>query len=367
MKKGDNRKEILMKKTWKAVVCGVLAAAVLAGCGSSEKPAETTTAAPTQAESSAAQQETTEKAESNDTATSQYPTRPVSAVVAWKVGGGQDLMVRAVATYFKDFANGQALVTTNVEGGSSVQGVTEYLGYEADGYNLLSWATAQTIKTHMQETSYSVSDFQPVCNIVSGNPYILVRSDSEFQTVNDLVEYAKANPGKLTIGNSGAGGGNHLAALQFCIGAGIEANHIGYEGGSASAQATLSGEIDCSVNVPSEGLTSVESGELRMLCLLGEERSEFFPDVPTAKEAGIDVVNEQNRGFVIHKDVPAETVEALEAIFKQVCEDERFKQQTKELNMEIKWMDSETYAESLKAEDELYKNIIQSNQLGDKY
>lgn len=276
-------------------------------------------------------------------------------------------MARAVAASFKDYANGQPLVISNVEGGSSVQGVTEYLGYEADGYNLLSWATAQTIKTHMQETKYSIDDFQPVANMVSGNPYILVRTDSPFGTVADLVEYAKANPGKLTIGNSGAGGGNHLAALQFCLATGIEANHIGYDGGSASAQATLSGEVDCSVNVPAEGLTSVEAGDLRMLCLLAEERSEFFPDVPTAKELGFDVVNNQDRGFVIHKSVPMETVKKLEAIFKQVSEDEAFKKQAKELNMEVKFLGIDDYTAALKAEDAMYKEIIQANSLGDKY
>ncbi len=349
-----------MKKTWKVFICCTVAMAIMAGCAS--KSPEQTTAAPESTGQTKASIES--KSDSND---NDYPNRPVSAVCAWKVGGGQDLMVRAVATYFKDYANGQSLVTTNIEGGSSVQGVTEYIGYEADGYNLLSWATAQTIKTHMQETKYSINDFQPVCNMVSGNPYILVRADSQFQTVNDLVDYAKANPGKLTMGNSGAGGGNHLAALQFCLEAGIEVNHIGYEGGAASAQATLGGEVDCSMNVPSEGLTNVESGELRMLCLLAQERSDFFPDVPTAKECGIDVVNEQNRGFVIHKDVPKETVKALEAIFKQVSEDEGFQQQAKELNMEVKWMGIDEYTESLKAEDELYKNIIQSNGLGDKY
>lgn len=358
-----------MKKNWKIMILCVAAAAMAAGCGQS---GQQTTAAPqteavqeTKAEETKAEET---KAEAQDAAAaSDYPSRPLSAMVGWKVGGGQDLMVRAVANHIKNYANGQPMVVTNVDGGASVQGVVEYMGYEADGYNLLSWATAQTIKTHMQATDYSVEDFQPVCNIVSGNPYILVRSDSQFGSVSDLVEYAKANPGKLTIGNSGAGGGNHLAALQFCIATGIEANHIGYEGGSASAQATLSGEVDCSVNVPSEGIASVEAGDLKMLCLLAEERSDFFPDVPTAKESGIDVVNEQNRGFVIHKSVPMDTVKKLESIMKQVAEDEAFIEQAKEINMEIKYMGIDEYTQSLKEEDQLYKEIIQSNGLGDKY
>lgn len=81
------------------------------------------------------------------------------------------------------------------------------------------------------------------------------------------------------------------------------------------------------MNVPSEGLANVESGELRMLCILAEERSDFFPDVPTAIEEGINVVNQQNRGFVIHKSVPAEIVQRLEEIFKQIAEDENFQAQ----------------------------------------
>ncbi len=358
-----------MRRKWSVMISCVLAAALMAGCGASEKEttaattAETTVAA--SEEAAAAVPEETKETEKGDA--SGYPDRPVSAVVAWKVGGGQDLMVRAVAASFKEYANGQPLVISNVEGGSSVQGVTEYLGYEEDGYNLLSWATAQTIKTHMQETKYAVDDFQPIANMVSGNPYILVRNDSPFETVSDLVEYAKANPGKLTIGNSGAGGGNHLAALQFCLATEIEANHIGYDGGSASAQATLSGEVDCSVNVPSEGLTSVESGELRMLCLLAEERSQFFPDVPTAKELGFDVVNNQDRGFVIHKSVPKEVVEQLESIFKKISENEEFQKQAKELNMEVKFLGTEDYTAALKEEDAMYKEIIQLNKLGEKY
>ena len=100
---------------------------------------------------------------------------------------------------------------------------------------------------------------------------------------------------------------------------------------------------------------------------IAEERSDFFPDVPTAKELGFDVVNNQDRGFVVHKSVPMETVKQLEAIFKQISEDEAFQKQAKELNMEVKFLGTDDYAEALKAEDAMYKEIIQKNGLGDKY
>lgn len=296
-----------------------------------------------------------------------YPDKPVTAVVPWKVGGGADLIFRAVAGQFPKYANNQAMVINNIDGGSSVQGVTEYTTMKSDGFNLITWGTAQTIKTHMQETKYMVTDFKPIASFVSDSPYILVKADSEFESLQDLIDYAKANPGQLTMGNSGAGGGNHLAALQFCIAADIEVNHIAYEGGGASAQGTLGGEVDCSMNMPAEGLPSVESGELRMLAVLSDERSPFFSDVPTAKEQGLDVVNEQMRGILIHKDAPEGVAEKLETIFDELAKDEEFKKAVADLNMNFKYLGAADYENALKTEDELYKGIIKGNKLGDLY
>ena len=296
-----------------------------------------------------------------------YPERPVTAVVGWSVGGGQDLMVRAAGNYFTEYSGGQPLVVQNIEGGSSVVGCTEYLTMEADGYNILSWNTAQTIKTHMQETAYSIDDFKPICNMVAENPYILVKADCEFETLADLVEWAKANPGELTVGNSGTGGGNHLAALQLELVCGIEVNHIGYDGGAKSAQAVLSGEIMCSVNSPAEGLSSVEAGDLRMLCLFGDQRSDFFPDVPTALESGYEVIDNQLRGFIVHKSVSDDVVAALEGIFEQVAANPEFVQACADLGKGVRFMGAAEYAEFLATENALYEDIIKTNGLGDKY
>ena len=347
-----------MKKIINLSLCIILfIAAPLSGCqGAPSSSAPVTSTAPTESSSGTA-----------PAVSDKYPEKPVVAVVAWAPGGATDLMVRAVGKAFKTYSDGQPMLVTNLEGAASVQGVTEYTTFQPDGYNVLTWATAQTVKTHMQETPYSTLDFQPICSFVCDSPYILVKADSPFKTVSDLIEYAKANPGKLTMGNSGAGGGNHLAALQFSIAAGIEVNHIAYTGGGPSAQATLSGEIDCSMTVPAEGLANVEEGELRMLCILAEERSLFFPDVPTAKESGIDVINLQTRGFVIHKDAPAGVAEKLEAICKKIYEDADFQKTLKDLNMNVKFMGIDEYGAALAAEDELYKGIIQSAKLGDKY
>jgi len=295
-----------------------------------------------------------------------YPTMPVTALVSWAPGGASDLLTRTIANHFNEFA-GQPMIVNNIDGGASVVGVTEYMGYESNAYNVLFWATAQTIKTQMQVTPYAATDFQAVASFTFDSPYILVNKDSPFQTLQDLVEYAKANPGKLTMGNSGAGGGNHLAALQFGIAAGIEINHIPYGGGGASAQGAMAGEVDCSMNVPPEGIAQIESGDLRVLAVLSAERSPFFPDVPTAKESGYDAVNEQARGFVVHKDTDPAIVAKLEEIFRNISEKEEFQKAVADMTMNAKFMNAEEYGAAIAAEDELYKGIIQENGLGDRY
>jgi tripartite-type tricarboxylate transporter receptor subunit TctC len=296
-----------------------------------------------------------------------FPDKPVTVIVPWGVGGASDLLFRAVANTFPKYANGQTLIVKNVNGASSVQGMTEYLSARPDGYTIAMWATAQTIRTQMAKTPYAASDFPALFAAVDDSPYILVKKDSPFKTVNDLVNYAKANPGKLTIGNSGAGGGNHLAALQFCIGTGITANHIPYGGGAQSAQATLSGEIDCSVNVPAEGLTNVDSGDLRMLVVIGDQKMAAYPNVPTTVSMGLNVINRQTRGAVVLKKVPADVKARLEAIFAQICADPGFQADLRKLAMNPVYANGAGYDKMIAAEDKLYKGIIQANKLGDRY
>ena len=298
---------------------------------------------------------------------SSFPVKPVNCIVGWKAGGGSDMITRAVANAFKKYSGDQPMIVTNIEGGSGVQGISEYMGYPQDGYTILSWATAQTIKAHMQSVNYDTLDFVPLGSFTLDSPYLLVQKDSPFQNLQDLIDFAKANPGELTIANAGTGGGIHLAALQLCMSAEIEANHIAYEGGAGAAQGLASGEVMCSMNMPPEGLPLIQSGDLRILCITSRERSPFFPDVPTAIESGFDFCNEQYRGFVVTKETPQEAVDALESIFRQIAEDEEFQKAVADINMNAFFLDGAEYAQALKDEDTLYQQLIQSSGIGDRY
>jgi tripartite-type tricarboxylate transporter receptor subunit TctC len=296
-----------------------------------------------------------------------FPDKPVTVIVPWAVGGASDLLFRAVAASFPKYANGQQLIVKNVEGASSVVGMTEYMAARPDGYTIAMWATAQTIRTQMAKAPYEAVDFRALFSAVEDSPYILVHKDSPFKTVNDLVNYAKLNPGKVAMGNSGAGGGNHLAALQFCITTGIQVNHIPFGGGSQSAQATLAREVDCSMNVPAEGLASVASGDLRILAIIGDKKMAAYPNVPTTVEMGLNVINKQTRGAVILKTVPEGIALRFETIFKQICADPEFQEALRKLSMNPLYADGAAYGRMIAEENELYKKIIQNNKLGNRY
>jgi len=298
---------------------------------------------------------------------SNFPDKPVTVIVPWAMGGASDLLFRTISATFPKYANGQPLIVKNVEGAGSVVGMTEYLSARPDGYTIAMWATAQTIKTQMAKVPYEAADFRALFSAVEDSPYILVHKDSPFKTVNDLISYAKANPGKLTMGNSGTGGGNHLAALQFCIETGITVNHIPFSGGGPSAQATLAREIDCSMNVPAEGLPNVDSGDLRMLVIVGDKKMPAYQNVPTTVEMGLNVINKQTRGAVVLKTVPEGIVRRYDAIFKQISADPDFQSALRKLSMNPLYADGATYTKMIADENELYKKIIQDNHLGDRY
>jgi tripartite-type tricarboxylate transporter receptor subunit TctC len=236
-----------------------------------------------------------------------------------------------------------------------------------DGYDVLTWAGAQTIKTHVSKVDYSVADFKPVIRLISNYTYILVQANSPFKTLKDFVDYAKANPGKVMMGHAGTGGGGHLASILFCKKAGIEVTYVPFTGGGPAATGLLSGQTMISMNIPPEGLTNIEGGQLRALCTMSPKRLEQLPNVPTAKEAGVDIVYFQSRGLVVHKDTPDAIVKKLHDIYKKCLDDPIVQKKFYDMITAVTYGSSREYGKELVDEDKLMEQIIKENKIGDKY
>jgi tripartite-type tricarboxylate transporter receptor subunit TctC len=297
-----------------------------------------------------------------------YPVRPVTAHVPWGAGGGSDIVFRTIGEVFPKYSGGQPLLIKNVPGAAGAVGIVEYLNtVRPDGYDFMTWAGAQTIKTHVSKVDYSVETFKPVIRLISNYTYILVQQDSPFKTLKDFVDYAKANPGKVMMGHAGTGGGAHLSCVLFNAAAGIEVTYVPFAGGGPSAAGLLTGEVMVSMNIPPEGLANIEGGQLRALATLSPERLPQLPDVPTAREQGYDVVYFQSRGVVTHKDTPDSVVKKMHDILKKSLEDPIVQKKYYDMVISVTYGSSEEYGKELLEEDKLFERIIKEQKIGDKY
>ena len=296
-----------------------------------------------------------------------FPTRPVEVIVPWAAGGGADLVFRALADVFSTYSGGQPLVINNLEGAGGAAGTSEFLSAPADGYHLLHYNVASITRAHMSKVPFDVHSFEPVIKIVQGVSMILVREDAPWQTFDEFLADAKANPGQITMGNAGAGGGAHLIALVFETRSGTEFIHTPYGGGGPAVTGLLAGEIDCMMATSPEGLSNIEAGQFRILATLGSERMEQFPDVPTVMEYDIDLFSEPWRGIMAPAGTPPEIIERLHEIIKEAISDERYIKAMLEMDQEPVYMGPKDFGQFLLDEDAMFYDVIKSNKLGDIY
>ncbi|TXT42042.1 MAG: hypothetical protein FD137_2344 [Spirochaetes bacterium] len=297
-----------------------------------------------------------------------FPNRPVEAVVAWAAGGGADLIFRTLATIFPKYANGQPLVVKNVGAAAGVPGIVEFKNNgRPDGYTILHWNTAHVIKTHMNAVPFTATEFTPVMKLVEDYSHVLVKADSPFKDLRDFVAYAKANPGKINLGNAGIGGGAHFSALFFEDFSGIDVTHVSFTGGGPAVIGVLNGQVDASMSIASEGITNVLDGSLRMIGVFGPARPSQLPNVQTATEQGFELVLGHWRGIMTPKGTPPEIVQALHDIFKKCIEDPDFQKRMKEMNTNISYLNSKDFEALNRKADLDYMRIIKEKKLGDKY
>jgi tripartite-type tricarboxylate transporter receptor subunit TctC len=215
-----------------------------------------------------------------------WPSRPVTVINPFAGGGGTDLLLRTIAATLSD-KFGQPFIVESRSGGGGAVG-SAYVGRAApDGYTLLYTATGPAVLNRLlyKSVPYDAdSDFKPII-LLSEAPHVIVSSPAlGLRTLQDLIGYAKRNPGQLNIGHAGAGSTGHLAAALFLARARISGTMIGYRGAMPVIQDVLSGQIQAGFPIYLGAVSTVAS-----LAVTSEHRASFLPDIPTARESGIDL------------------------------------------------------------------------------
>ena len=212
-----------------------------------------------------------------------YPNQPIRLIVPWPPGGGVDTTGRMISTPLSQRL-GQSIVVDNRAGAGGNIGTEFAKNQKADGYTLLMGSispNAVNIHLYSRLGFDPVKDFAPITFVSSVPNILVVPADSPFNSVQELIAYAKANPGKLNMASAGIGGPQHVAGELFKFMAGVDLTHIPYKGTTPAVTDLVAGQVQVMFDVTPTSLAHIKAGKLRPLGVTTTEPLPFLPDVPT--------------------------------------------------------------------------------------
>src|SRR5215470_12129411 len=279
-----------------------------------------------------------------------YPAgKAIEMTVMFGAGSAADVTARYLADGMAKRLNVPVPVV-NRTGGGGVIGYSHVQKQRADGYSIIWNSNSISTTFHSGTLPFDYKAFEAVARVSVETPVIAVRADSPWKTLKELVDYAKENPGKVRIGNSGTGSHTHFSASAlFAIG---EANvtHVPFGVGQAVVN-LLGSRIEGIVQLPATVVPHVKSGDLRVLAVLGAKRDPIFPDVPTAAESGFTVALDMWRGVAAPKGTSKAIVTKLQNAIKQTVESQPFGDAGKAIGFTPAYLSSDDFSKLIARDD----------------
>jgi len=269
-----------------------------------------------------------------------FPIKPIQFWVGFGAGGGTDTTGRAlVEATSKNFA--QPFVVTNKPGGGGAVMTAELKTAKPDGYTVGILTASALISAHMRKVPYHpVRDFDSILQYASYQYGVVVRTDSPWKTLNDLIAYAKANPGKVSYSTAGAGTPQHLVMVQLGEVLKVKWTHVPFGSGVEATTALMGGHVDFSAGTP-EWKPQVDAGRLRLIAVQMDKRIPAYPNVPTFIELGYNLVAPSIASILGPKGIPKERVKILHDAFYKGIQDPLFKNTLDKYDMPLTYRNSE--------------------------
>ena len=281
-------------------------------------------------------------------ASADFPEKDITLIVPWSAGGGTDTIARALAKHGKKHL-GVNVNVVNKTGGQGVVGMGATKMARPDGYSVGMITFGLSTYKLMGLSDMTYRDFELLQLLNQSSAALSVKADSQFKSLDEVMKYAKENPGIVTLGHTGAGAAWHLSAASLGVLHDVKFNYIPFDGGAPTRTALLGGHVSIAATGIDEVKQLSEAGQVNILAANALERHPAFPDTPTLEEAGykLDSPVLDWRGLALPKDVPAERVKVLEAGFKKMFEDPEFVAFTKEVGLMLVYKDAAGFEDFL--------------------
>lgn len=291
-----------------------------------------------------------------------FPSKPITLIVPWPAGGSTDRHLRALAEIAGKNL-GQNIIVENKPGGGGTTGPGSMaLTAKPDGYTIAQYPMGMVRLPHMQKVQWDpLKDFSFIIGVSGYTFGFTVRADSPYKTFNEYIEAARKAPGKIDYGSTGIGTSPHLLMEELAGNAKVELTHVPFKGNADLTQALLGGHV-MAMSDATGWDKFVDGGQMRLLVTFGEQRTKRWPNVPTAKDLGYNVVSTSPYGLVGPKGMDPAVVKALHDAFRKAMDDPKHMEVMAQLNQDLWYRSGDDYAKW--ARDQFAKDKMLIERLG---
>jgi tripartite-type tricarboxylate transporter receptor subunit TctC len=275
--------------------------------------------------------------------------KPIEMTVMFGAGSAADVTARQLAEGMAKVL-GVPIPVVNRTGGGGAIGYTFVSQQKPDGHAIIWNSNSISTTYHAGTLGFDYKAFEPVARVSVEIPALAVRANAPWKTLKEFVEHAKANPGKVRIGNSGTGSHTHFSAAALAASAGARTVDVPFTGGEAVVN-LLGERIEATVQLPAALVSQVKAGELRVLAVLGSRREPVFPDVPTAQEQGYGVALDMWRGIAVPKGTPQPVIARLQEAIQRTVESPEFKQAGAKIGFTPAYLPADKFGALIESDD----------------
>ena len=328
-----------MKKITAILLCAAMTLGLMAcGGGAASSAASSSEAPKAEAASSEAAAPASSEAQAEAPAKADYPTKPIQVIIPYKPGGGSDILTRAIMSTLK-LPNDQVWACINVDGAAGFTGCMQAFQSPNDGYTLLAHNPMDVAAYSLNgtDTQDMYKNLEMICTVVTDYNVFSTNKQSGWKSVDDVVAYVNEHPGEVKLAETGSTSISYANALMLLRELGIEdkVTIVPHDGGADCMTALLGNHVQLTVESSIDARAMVDSGDCIPLAVIGSERAQYLPDVPTTEELGLHVVNTKPRGYYAPPGTSQEQIDVMADCIEVAIQQQEFIDTCAGLGLEI--------------------------------